>query len=109
MGRLIPSHLPMGKKAEIRSQIDLPNEELHCGTVPIGLECMGEMSVVDCLGPFCSCHNIIIHLATHSSQHTAAADLIEARKVLALPNARLSGLKLATVPMYQINGWPASL
>ena len=67
-GRLVPNHLPMGKKAGIRSQIDLPNSELHCATVKVRLECAGEMSAVNCLGPFCSCHNIIIlHLATHSS------------------------------------------
>ena len=82
-GRLVPNHLPTGKKAGIRSQIGLPNSELHCATVKVRLECAGEMRAVDCLCPFCSCHNIIIlhRLATHSSRHTAAADLIEARKV----------------------------
>ena len=53
-GRLVPNHLPTGKKAGIRSQIDLPNSELHCATVEVRLECAGEMSAVDCLGPFCS-------------------------------------------------------
>ena len=68
----------------------------------------GEMSAVDCLGPFCTCHNILLLLlrllrllllllllhrsATHSSRHTTAADLIEARKVLALPKPRSSGV-----------------
>ena len=28
-GRLIPNHLPMGKKAEIRPQIDLPNRTVR--------------------------------------------------------------------------------
>ena len=61
-GRLVPNHLPTGKKAGIRSQIDLPNSELHCATVKVRLECVGEVSAVDCLGPFCSCHIIIIIL-----------------------------------------------
>ena len=41
---------PREKKAKIRSQIDLPNEESHCATVKVRLECAGEMSAVDCLG-----------------------------------------------------------
>ena len=55
----VPNHLPTGKKAGIRSQIDLPNSELHCATVEVRLECAGEMSAVDCLGPFCSYHIIL--------------------------------------------------
>ena len=62
-------------------------------------ECAEEMSAVDCLGPFCSCHNILLllllhRLATHSSRHTAAADLID---VLALPKPRSSVLELCIV------------
>ena len=92
MGRLVPNHFPTGKKAEIRSQIDLPNEESHCATIKVRLECAGEMSTVDCLGPFCS-----LRLAMHSSQHTAAADLIEARKVLAFIKPLSSILELCIV------------
>ena len=44
--QLVPHHLTIGKKAEIRSQIDLSDEELHCGTVKVSLECAGEMSIV---------------------------------------------------------------
>ena len=72
MGRLVPNILPMGKKAEIRSQIDLPNEELHCATVKVRLECAGEMSAGR--QPHV---NLKSHLAMHSLRHTAAADLIE--------------------------------
>ena len=61
MGPARPKSPPHGKEG-IRSQIDLPNSELHCATVEVRLECAGEMSAVDCLGPFCSCHNIIIIL-----------------------------------------------
>ena len=54
--------------------------------------------MVDCLGPFCSCHNIIIlRLAMHSSRHTAVTDLIEVRKVLALPKSRSFILELCIV------------
>ena len=61
------------------------------------------MSAVDGLGLFCSSHNIIqlhiLRLATHSreSRHTAAADLIEARKVLALPKPLSFVLELCIV------------
>ena len=96
MGRLVPNHLPTGKKAGIGSQIDLPNSELHCVTVKVRLEYAGEISAVDCLGPFClyMSYYYSLRLATHSSRHTAASDLIEARKVLALPKPRLSVLEL---------------
>ena len=55
-----------------RPQIDLPNEESHCVTVKVRLECAGEISAVDCLGPFCSSHNVvIICLAMHSSTYSS--------------------------------------
>ena len=62
--RLVPNHLPTGKKAGIRSQIDLPNSELHCATVKVRLECAGEMSAVDCLGRFV--HVILFSSLSHA-------------------------------------------
>ena len=52
MGRLVPNDLPMRKKANAMSQIDLMKEVSHCGTVEVSLECAGETSAVDCQGPF---------------------------------------------------------
>ena len=86
MGRLITNDLPIGKKVDIRAQIDLTKEVPHSATIEIGLECAGEMTVVDSQGPF-YVHFIIImffflRLVTHSSQYTAATDLIEIRNAL---------------------------
>ena len=95
--RLVPHHLPTGKKAGIRSQIDLPNSELHCATIKVRLECAGDERG-RLFGPvlFMS-YYYSLRLAMHSSQHTAAADLIEAQNVLALPKPRSFVLELGTV------------
>ena len=52
MGQLVPNDFPMGKKANIRAQIDLMKEVSHCGTVEVKLECAGEMNVDDRQGLF---------------------------------------------------------
>ena len=49
MGQLVPNDLPMGKKADIRAQIDLMRD---CGTVEVKLECAGEMNADDRQGLF---------------------------------------------------------
>ena len=55
MGQLVPNDLPMGKKANIRAQIDLMKEVSHCGTIEVKLECAGEMNVDDRQGLFFFC------------------------------------------------------
>ena len=52
-----PKSPPHGKEG--RNKVT-DRRELHCATVKVRLECVGEMSAVDCLGPFCS---IIIFFA----------------------------------------------
>ena len=47
MGQLVPNNLPMGKKADIRAQIDLMKEVSHSGTAEVEMECAGEMNVDD--------------------------------------------------------------
>ena len=74
-----PKSPPHGKKG--RNKVaDRPTYlRIALCDLKVRLECAGEMSAVDCLGPFCSCHNYSsLRLATHSSRHKAAADLIEA-------------------------------
>ena len=95
-----PKSPPHGKEG--RNKVaDRPTMIKNCTVRPSksGWSARERWSAVDCLGPFCSCHNIIIllRLATHSPRHTAAADLIEARKVLALPKPLLSVLELCKV------------
>ena len=41
-------------RKDVRAQINLMKEVSHCGTVKVGLECVGETSTVDRQGPFCS-------------------------------------------------------
>ena len=48
-------------------------------------------------GPVLNTLILLLRLATHSSRHTASADLIEARKVLALREPRSSVLELCIV------------
>ena len=80
----VPNHLPTGKKTEISKA------ESHYETVKVSLKCAGEMSVRSTVwAPF-----VHIRLATHNSRHTTAVDLIEARKVLALPKPQSSVLEL---------------
>ena len=58
-------------------------------------------------------YNYLLRLATHSLRLTAAADLIEARKVLALPKPRSSVLNCVYIVYqcleYGVNVRPSSL
>ena len=49
----VPNDLPTEKEADIRAQIDLM-KKYHTvyRTIKVGLECAGEMSVVDCRARF---------------------------------------------------------
>ena len=80
---------------------------MHCGIIKV---CQ-QVDLVQ--NPVCSFYNnnyyIIITLVVHSLCHTAATDLIKIRNNLAAPKQRSSGLELATVPMYRVNGRSASL
>ena len=68
MGRLIPNDLSTGKKADKRAHIDLTKEVSHSGNIEIGLECVGETTVVDRQGPF-YVHFIIIMFFFSSFSH----------------------------------------
>ena len=84
MGRLVPNDLPTGKKADICKGTDRPNE----GSITqwAHQSWPGVSGRDDCGRPsgpiLCSIMFFFLRLVTHSSQYTAATDLIEIQNAL---------------------------